>query len=443
MLNRRTRAIVMAVTCGLAVSAAVPAALAAPATSTGPRVDFHAWTTQQDFRTGAAAGLAELPGPRLGVVMTTPVGTAVYQDPYLNTTKTYTYSTWTSPSHSLAFGATELVSSWNAQTPAGTWLKVELDATMEDGNHTGWLDMGDWASGDGDIARTSTSPVAAPYGEVDTDTFSAYTGHSVQSYQLRATLYRLPGSTATPRLWQVGAFASDIPDRQTVPASIPGLASHLGIELPVPSYSQDIHAGQYPQWDGGGEAWCSPTSNEMVDEYWGVHPSKEQLAFVDPSYQDPTVDVAARGTYDYSYQGTGNWPFNAAYASSYGLDAEIVQLRSLDDVERLVASGIPVITSQAFEKGEITGANYNTSGHLWVIVGFTTAGDVIVNDPASPTDAAVRHVYPRRQFEDVWLRTTWKKANGHTGYGSGGVAYVIKPHWLPLPPVIDRANPSW
>jgi hypothetical protein len=406
-------------------------------------VDFHAWTTQQDFRTGVAAGLAELPGPRLGVVMTTPVGTEAYQDPYLNTTKTYAYSTWTSPSRPLAFGATELVSSWNAQTPAGTWLKVELDATMEDGNSTGWLDMGNWASGDSDIARTSVSPVAAPYGEVDTDTFSAYTGHSIQAYQLRATLYRLPGSTASPRLWQLGAFASDIPDRQTVPASTPGLASRLGIELPVPGYSQDIHAGQYPQWDGGGEAWCSPTSNEMVDEYWGVKPSRDQLAFVDPSYQDPTVDVAARYTYDYSYQGTGNWPFNAAYASSYGLDAEVVQLRSLDDVERLVASGIPVITSQAFEKGEITGANYNTSGHLWAIVGFTKAGDVIVNDPASPTDAAVRHVYPRRQFENVWLRTTWKKANGRTGYGSGGVAYVIKPHWLPLPPVTDRANPSW
>jgi hypothetical protein len=216
-----------------------------------------------------------------------------------------------------------------------------------------------------------------------------------------------------------------------------------GIELKVPAYSQNIHAGEYPQWDGGGEAWCSPTSTEMVVEYWGAHPSKEQLSEVDPSYADPSVDVAARGTYDYAYQGTGNWPFNTAYAASYGLDGQIAQLRSLDEVERLIAAGIPVVTSQSFERGEITGADYRTNGHLWVIVGFTRAGDVVVHDPASNSDAEVRNVYPRRQFENVWLRTTFTRPNGSTGHGSGGIAYLIKPHAKRLPPVVDPANPSW
>ena len=143
MLNRRIRGLAVAAVCGLAVSTATTGARAA---SSQPRVDFHAWTTLQDFRSGTPAGIAELPGPRLGIVMTAPVGTVDYHDPYLDTTKTYAYSTWTSPTRTLAFGATELVSSWNAQTPAGTWLKVELNATMEDGNATGWLDMGDWAA---------------------------------------------------------------------------------------------------------------------------------------------------------------------------------------------------------------------------------------------------------------------------------------------------------
>jgi hypothetical protein len=409
-------------------------------------VEFHAWTTSRDFAAGGADGVSGVPGApaaRRGIVITRPAGTTTYHDPYLNTDRAYDYGTWTSPVRRLRFGATELVASWNARTPVGTWLKVELNATMEDGAATGWLDMGHWASGDGDVHRASISPDAAPYGQVDTDTFNARAGHTVRAYRLRVTLYRAAGTHISPRLWQVAAFASAVPDRSTVPASRPGPASRSGVELPVPTYSQQIHRGEYPQWDGGGQAWCSPTSTQMVVEYWGERPTPDELAWVDPAYADPSVDFAARGTYDYAYQGAGNWPFNTAYASSYGLDAQVVQLRSLDDVERLVAAGIPVVTSQAFDRGEIDGVDYSVNGHLWVIVGFTRAGDVIVNDPAAPSDATVRHVYNRRQFENVWLRTSWTRADGSRGYGSGGIAYVIKPHTKRLPPVADPSNPTW
>jgi hypothetical protein len=423
-----------------APAAARPASAAGP-TATPERVDFHKWTTAPDFATGSAHGVTILPGDRAGIVIGAPVGTTTYKDPSLKTTTKYSYSTWTSPVHTLAFGATEAVSSWNAQTPAGTWLKVELNATMEDGHRTGWLDMGIWASSDSDIDRTSVSPSAAPYGQVDTDTFFASSGHSMRAYQLRATLYRLPGSTASPRLWQLGAFASLVPDRTGVPASPLGGAE--GTELAVPRYSQQIHAGQYGQYGGGGDAWCSPTSSEMVSEYWGQHPTAADLAWVDPSYADPSVDYAARSTYDYAYDGTGNWPFNAAFAAHYGLDAEIVRLPGVDDLERLVGAGIPVVISVAFDNGELTGSGYGTAGHLMVVVGFTASGDFIVNDPFSPSDPAVRHVYQRGQLENIWLRTSWTRADGSKGYGSGGVAYVYKPHDMPLPPVLDPLNPAW
>jgi Peptidase_C39 like family len=204
-----------------------------------------------------------------------------------------------------------------------------------------------------------------------------------------------------------------------------------------------VHAGQYPQYDNGGEAWCSPTSSEMVIEYWGHHPTAQQMSWVDPTYADPSVDQAARMTYDYQYEGAGNWPFNAGYASSYGLDAIVTQLHSLNEIEQLVRHGIPVVTSQSFLSSELDGAGYNTSGHLMVIIGFTKDGDVIANDPASPTDPAVRHVYKRHQFETVWLRTKRYRANGTIGGGSGGVVYLYKPHWMPLPPVLDRTSPNW
>jgi hypothetical protein len=46
-------------------------------------------------------------------------------------------------------------------------------------------------------------------------------------------------------------------------------------------------------------------------------------------------------------------------------------------------------------------------------------------------------------YENVWLRTYWKRKNGSTGYGSGGVAYVIWPRGMHLPPNTDPRNPAW
>ena len=440
--RRRALAATFALTLlGALVAASDSSAAASPAATAAPRVDFHKWTTLADFQSGTAAGVTELAGDRNGIQIAAPIGTISYHDAVLHTTKTYAYSTWTSPVRTLTFGATELVSSWDAQTPAGTWLKVELDATMEDGHQTGWLDMGNWAALDTDIGRTSLSPSAAPYGGVSTDTFNAAAGHSVQAYQLRATLYRLSSGTATPRLWQAGAFASLVPARTGVAASSLGGAE--GIELTVPRYSQQIHVGQYRKYGGGGDAWCSPTSTEMITEFWGTGPTASDLSWVDPSYADPSVDYAARETYDYAYQGTGNWPFNAGYAAHFGLDAEVVQLQSTDDLEQLVKAGIPVAISVAFDSAELTGAGYSTAGHLMVVTGFTATGDFIVNDPFSPSDPAVRHIYQRRQLESIWLRTTWTRPDGTTGSGSGGVAYLYTPHTTALPPVLDPQNPTW
>ncbi|GAB3948327.1 hypothetical protein GCM10027614_45200 [Micromonospora vulcania] len=176
-------------------------------------------------------------------------------------------------------------------------------------------------------------------------------------------------------------------------------------------------------------------------EYWGRKPSPADTAWVDPTYPDPTVNHAARMTYDYTYDGAGNWPFNTAYAASFpGLEGRVTRLHSLDEIERFIAAGIPVVTSQSFLASELDGAGYGTSGHLFVVVGFTADGDVIVNDPASSSNDVVRNVYPREQFEQIWLRTKRINATGGVSGGSGGVAYLIKPLWKPWPHVAGSTN---
>ncbi len=61
------------------------------------------------------------------------------------------------------------------------------------------------------------------------------------------------------------------------------------------------------------------------------------------------------------------------------------------------------------------------------VIGFTREGDVIANDPASPDNRAVRRVYRRREFENIWLRTKRYDANGAVRSGTGGVCYVYWP----------------
>ncbi|MFF6786764.1 C39 family peptidase [Streptomyces sp. NPDC012510] len=402
-------------------------ASARPAQAPERRVDNRAWTSYTDWRAGSARGTRAQPGLRPGLVIDAPAGTIDYTDPHTGRTAPWEYATWTSPVHRLAVPATEAVASWNARTPDGTWLQVELKGTYSDGTDTPWYVLGRWAAGDQDIRRTSVDGQEDGRSSVWTDTFAIddpATGLRLASYRLRLTLYRTPGTRLTPTVWRLGAMGSDVPDRFTVPASTPGLAR----ELKVPRYSQETHKGQYPEYDNGGEAWCSPTCSQMITEFWGRRPSAEDLAWVNPEYADPQVCHAARFTYDYQYEGCGNWPFNAAYAATYkDLQGVVTRLGSLTDLETLIAAGIPAITSQSFLAEELTGAGYGTAGHLMTVIGFTADGDVIANDPNAATNEAVRRVYRRREWENIWLRTKRYNAAGKVVSGTGGVCYLYFP----------------
>jgi hypothetical protein len=385
-------------------------------------VDYHEWGGARDFRDGEFDGLTTDGGAlRIG----RPIGNIEHSEPSLGTTRTYEYGQWTSTSYRHGFDATQLIASWNAATPAKTWLQVEVKARTTTGAETVWYSMGRWANGDADIKRTSVDGQNDVNAAVDVDTLVMKTGVALGSYQLRVILYREAGTSATPVLTSVGAMTSQVPDRFEVQPTKPSHAA--GIELPVPAYAQNLHKGDFPEYGGGGENWCSPTSTEMVAEYWGKHPSKSDMSWIPEDYVDPSVAYAARHTFDYAYDGTGNWPFNTAYAASLGLRGHVTRLHSLNELESYIARGIPVITSQSFLADELDGAGYGTAGHLMVIVGFTKEGDVIANDPASSSNEQVRNVYKRDQFEKIWQRTKRFTASGAVAGGPGGIVYIITP----------------
>ncbi len=151
-------------------------------------------------------------------------------------------------------------------------------------------------------------------------------------------------------------------------------------------------------------------------------PSPANQALVDKRYADPWVDHVARVVYDYSYRGAGNWAFNTAYAANLTIDSFVTRLTYLRDAERFIAAGIPLAASITFANGQLNGAPIGgTAGHLVVIVGFTANGDVVVIDPAAPTDGSVGRTYDRGQFERAWLRR------------SSGTVYVVRDAAHPLP----------
>ena len=283
-------------------------------------------------------------------------------------------ATWTTPWRDVGFAFTDLVASWSATTPRGTWIEVAAQAR---GTRT-WHVLGRWASGP--TARHRTSVTGDP--EVDTDIWRP--PGDAHGYRLRLTLQS--AGSARPHVSALGAVVSAGEVRDTTSSPL----RRRDRILDVPRLSQ-------MKWKQvGGAGWCSPAAVSMVLSHAGTLPPATDTGSVD-------LGAAAAEVVDPAYgDGTGNWPFNTAWAASLTGHAFVTRLHDLRDAERFVDAGIPLVASVAYPRGELKGApSHGTDGHL------------VSNDPGAPTDRSVRRTYDRGQFERAWLD------------GSGGLVYVI------------------
>jgi hypothetical protein len=360
-------------------------------------------------------------------------GTFDYTDPFsavtvlgqhVDGTGSYVFGTWTSPVYPMNFAFNEVVSSWNSKTSPGTWIQSEVKPKLNNGHWAKWYILGRWTYDDSSFHRTSVGGQGDADGFVSIDTLFTK-DHPAVAYQLRLTIFRrtdLTEEQAPVSVSRYSAVTSNLTNQQSRFPSATDMNGET-IDLDVPRFSQETHHGEYPEFDNGGEAWCSPTSSAMVVRYWGSQyaPTSAETAWVNPAFADPEVDYTARYVYDYHYQGAGNWPFNTAYAAERGLVSDVTQLHNLREAEPFIRAGIPLVASVAWESNKLDGGIKSTNGHLMVIGGFMGNGDVIAYDPASPDNQAVRHVYDRRQFEKAWIPA------------SGGIVYVDRPagHYTP------------
>ena len=307
--------------------------------------------------------------------------------------------TLVSPELSPGFQWRELVVSWNAATNVA--LFIEARPVTPPGAR--YLSMGRWtAHPDSGSPRESARGEREPWGEVQTDVLVLR--DPTVAAQVRVEL-RGP-EQGLRRLCL--AFSADSAQGGAVEPH----REAWGRELAVPIRSQ----AEYPE---GVSKWCSPTSTTMLMAYWGEQRGRVEWI--------PEVPVTAAGVLDPGWGGTGNWPFNMAFAGSpAGLNGAVSRFRAVGDLERWVAAGLPAAASVSYALLKGKPAVESGDGHLIVVRGFTADGDVVVNDPGVRRER-VRRVFPRANFERAWAH-------------SGRTVYLVWPEGQGLPegPVFPR-----
>ncbi len=293
----------------------------------------------------------------------------------------------------LRIGADELIPSWSFDGPAKSGAVIRIAPWI--GSRPGELfDLGSWSLSGG---RTSAGSQKRAEGRVATDILLL--AQPVRRVRIEIEL-KPDDLGRMPSLKQFSLAA-------TAPGWRPGeeepYREAWGFEMEVPRRRQH----DYPN----GGVLCSPTSVSMILGYWARRISRPEL--------DADVPEIRDAIFDPGWGGTGNWPFNTAFAGAQeGLTAYVARLRSVSDLERWADREVPVAVSISYPLLLGRERTREADGHLVVLIGFTSAGDPIVNDPAQGR-AGVRIVYPRQRLIEAWA-------------ASRNTVYIIHPDaWSP------------
>lgn len=288
------------------------------------------------------------------------------------------------------FGFDYVVPSWNADCPKGTWIRVELQARLEDSDAwTSWYEIATW--GDPDTVRRIAADAATrkdAHGRVNEDILELKSPSTRLRY--RVTLHtERPEVTPVVTLLAVAALNTK---QEVEPDDSKGPA--WGVEVPADFRSQLVENADI--------SWriCGPTSVAMALTAHGI--------------SVPTATVA-----DACWDGVnriyGNWPFMAAAASRLMREqADRLKPRpgrkpaciafvafppDWKGVEEEILNGNPCILSIRYGRDELKGAPSRSSdGHLILVRGFTDDGNVICCDPAAWTEEKGRIVYDRKEL---------------------------------------------
>jgi hypothetical protein len=262
----------------------------------------------------------------------------------------------------------EAVPSWNAELTQNASVKVAISVPSPPAPPTRFL-FGTWSL---DGERASVKDQKNDIGDVLTDTL----------------VLKKPTKTCWVEVTVLGQgdiklFTLSLRNSKVIPAPLRSSRRAWGKLIEVPRRSQ-------MGYDNPG--LCSPTCISMLLAHWAKQKSRPEW--------DRDVPQVAAGVNDPNWPGTGNWPFNTAFAGSLsGMRAYVARLTDVAELEEWIAAGIPVATSvsRTLLQGK---PKEPDDGHLVVLVGFSATGEPIFNDPGWSVD--VRQTYRRADFDKAW-----------------------------------------
>ena len=329
------------------------------------------------------------------------------------------------PSCAPGFGLTELVASWNADTPGGSWVEVSVRGTQRRRGHQG-VRPGSLVPLRPRPRRWHPPHVGRRPGRHRRHGLHRHPGDPLGARPRRLAARRPADAShghaaRHPGSGRSGRWPRPCPTRRGCRAA--PTAAPAARVLDVPTFSQEMHVGHFPQWDNGGEAWCSPTSTSMVVAYWGAGPRRDETAWVTEALpvrdrpagrlhraQRLRLHLRRRRQLAVQHRVCRDAPRTAGF---------VTRLRIADRGRGVHRRRHPARHVRLVQEGRAgrCAATARTATS-WSSSASPASGDVVCNDPASHLVASndqVRVVYDREQFENVWVPH------------SGGIVYVIRP----------------
>ncbi len=308
---------------------------------------------------------------------------------------------------------TEVVPSWNADTPRGTTVEVQARVSAR-GQWSEWFSFGRWSPF---ILRASPEISRDEMAQCDAEFLTVLPGRpAAEMVQLRVHLATEdPAVSPTVRLLAVSVNAdvgrekgADEPERV----------------LETPAYSCLVRDPAIAGWMAGA------TSLAMLMNRHG---------------EDLLPEEVARAVYDKGAGKYSNLSFLCAVAGAYGYEcyASFAGVETLwrevwcgNPVGALVRYHAPALSPvEGAEEGDaprrpadlpgeapvLEGATVDSSGHIAVVRGLEKRGRetwVLLNDPLAPDDAATRREIPLARFEEIYAGLCLVLHKGPNGAGA-------------------------
>jgi hypothetical protein len=291
---------------------------------------------------------------------------------------------------------TEVVPSWNVHGSERAEMTLEAKVVRRDGE-TKWYSFGTWSLSPSE-SRGSVKDQKDEDGNVLTDTLRVVE----------------PGGRVMLRLTTKTPEGESPVMKRLVLSFVNTNAVEVEPELDTRFWDKVLEPPQRAQGNyPNGKVLCSPTCVAMSLGYWAGLLQDQSI--------DTDVPELEKLTWDPVYNGAGNWSYNVAAAGAKpGMVAYTHRLSHLNDLERWINAGVPVVCSVSWYYLHGQELKDDENGHLVVLVGFDKDGNPVFNDPGDRKQ--VRKTYKREDFKRAW---DYSKRTVYLIYPEG--------HPIPLP----------